>query len=56
MPIWLRKFTFSTLKEYYAKQNEEEDIQPTKGTPTVAPPDVVKKAIIPSYSTKASNK
>jgi hypothetical protein len=23
MPIWLRKFTFHKLKEYYDKQNEE---------------------------------
>ena len=23
MPIWLRKFTFHKLKEYYEKQNEE---------------------------------
>jgi len=23
MPIWLRKFTFETLKEHYQKQKEE---------------------------------
>lgn len=23
MPIWLRRFTFETLKEHYEKQNEE---------------------------------
>jgi len=25
MPIWLRKFTFNKLREYYEKQNEEND-------------------------------
>ena len=23
MPIWLRKFTFSKLREYYEKQNQQ---------------------------------
>jgi len=23
MPIWLRKFTFKKLQDYYAKQNEQ---------------------------------
>jgi hypothetical protein len=27
MPIWLRRFTFETLKEYYEKQKEEMDKQ-----------------------------
>lgn len=56
MPIWLRRFTFSTIREYYENQNKEEDIQPTKTSPSIAPPDIVKKAITPSYTTKASNK
>lgn len=25
MPIWLRKFTFLKIKEYYDKQQEEQD-------------------------------
>ena len=27
MPIWLRKTTFSLLKEHYDKQNEEQEKQ-----------------------------
>ena len=27
MPIWLRRFTFETLKEHYDKQKEEMDKQ-----------------------------
>jgi len=27
MPIWLRKFTFNKIKEYYDKQNEEAEKQ-----------------------------
>lgn len=27
MPIWLRRFTFETLKEHYEKQKEEMDKQ-----------------------------
>jgi len=56
MPIWLRRFTFNTIKEYYDSQNIEEDIQPTKTTPSITPPDVVKKAITPTYTAKASDK
>lgn len=55
MPIWLRKFTFSTLREYYENQNKEEDL-PIKSSNTVAPPDIVQKAMTPTYNTKASNK
>lgn len=25
MPIWLRRFTFNKVKEFYDKQNEEKD-------------------------------
>ena len=27
MPLWLRRFTFETLKEHYEKQKEEMDKQ-----------------------------
>ena len=27
MPIWLRKFTFNKIKEYYDKQQEENEKQ-----------------------------
>jgi hypothetical protein len=47
MPIWLRKYTFMKLKEYYDKQNEE--VKTQSKTKELAKPD-----IRPSYSTKAS--
>ena len=27
MPIWLRKFTFNSLKQYYDEQNEQAEAQ-----------------------------
>jgi hypothetical protein len=55
MPIWLRKFTFNKIKEYYDKQNEEAEAQrkmlENKGKPEISRPDVV-----PTYSTKAAKK
>jgi hypothetical protein len=58
MPIWLRRFTFSTLREHYEKLNAEnsDELKPVKNNNKVAPPDIVQKAIAPAYSTKASNK
>ena len=59
MPIWLRKFTFEKLKEYYKKQKEEVDNQQKmlKNTsskeisrPNIAPPKS------PTYVTKAPKK
>ena len=54
MPIWLRRFTFSKLKEHYEKQNEEaEKINNQAKNKTSAPkgPDIK-----PSYTSKASTK
>jgi len=56
MPVWLRKFTFSTLREHYDKQNPDDELKPVSNTNKVSPPDIVQKAMTPSYSTKASNK
>ena len=57
MPVWLRRFTFSALKEHYDKQNSDDDeLKPVKNGTKVSPPDIVQKAMTPSYSTKASNK
>jgi hypothetical protein len=56
MPVWLRRFTFSKLREYYENQNKEEDPVPVKQSNKISPPDAVQKALTPSYSTKASNK
>lgn len=58
MPVWLRRFTFSTLQEHYDKLNAEnsDELKPAKGNNKVSPPDIVQKAMTPTYSTKASNK
>lgn len=50
MPIWLRNFTFNSIKEYFDKQNEEPKQTPDKSK-SILGPDVN-----PTYSTKASNK
>ena len=54
MPIWLRRFTFSKLKEHYEKQAEESkkvNSQISNSTPKLAKPDIK-----PSYVSKASTK
>ena len=48
MPIWLRNFTFTRLKEYYEKQNEAAQPTPTSSNKALGP------NIQPSYNTKAS--
>jgi hypothetical protein len=34
MPLWLRKFTFSKIQDYYAKQNEQVKAANKKGNST----------------------
>lgn len=52
MPIWLRRFTFKKLKEFYDKQNESYSPPPsTSRNSQVAGPD-----ISPTYTSKASSK
>ena len=62
MPIWLRRYTSQTIREYYEKQAEaqKEAMEKSQGieraqpsTSSVSIPDAVKKA---SYTTKASKK
>lgn len=51
MPIWLRKFTFNKLKDYYAPKKDDvvdESIKALKSAPIQRPK--------PSYTTKASKK
>ncbi len=51
MPIWLRKFTFNKLKDYYAPKKDDvvdESIKALKSAPVQRPK--------PSYVTKASKK
>ena len=50
MPIWLRNFTYSSIKEYYDKEREKSKTT-TKETKKVKGPD-----ISPSYTSKASQK
>ena len=51
MPIWLRKFTFKQIEDYYIKAKEASDkaTQPQTKSRDSFGPD-----ISPSYSTKAS--
>ena len=52
MPIWLRRFTFNTLKEYYEKQNESSTAS-TDPNKTLMP-GVVPKAPKANYQTKTT--
>ena len=58
MPIWLRKFTFETLKEHYDKVNEEskklENQNITKNDNIPARPNIAPKK--PTYTSKAPKK
>jgi|TARA_B110000285_G_scaffold42873_1_gene47602 hypothetical protein len=51
MPIWLRKFTFQKIQEYY---EEEAKASKSKGTNSQSMP-TGPNIKAPSYSTKASN-
>jgi len=50
MPIWLRKFTFQKLKEYYQEKNEKEEKAIKDANRKLS------KAKSPSYRTRTSNK
>jgi hypothetical protein len=57
MPIWLRRFTFETLREYYEKRNKDKETleDSVKGKDKNKPtrPDIAPK---PTYTTKAPTK
>ena len=54
MPIWLRKFTFQKLKEYYDKVNKEnQNWDKARKSQT---PKINRPAIDPSYKTKLPSK
>jgi len=55
MPIWLRRWTFQKLQEYYEKKNEAEENAYNKST-NRQKTKVNRPNIKPSYRTKASNK
>lgn len=58
MPIWLRRFTFNTIKEYYDKEREEQEKQLNKGETLTNKSRLVKPPVTPqpTYTTKASKK
>ena len=60
MPIWLRKFTYSSIDKFYKEQNDEQSkntvedsIANMKAAGSVAPK---KQSTTPNYVTKASKK
>jgi len=57
MPIWLRRFTYSKLKEHYSKQQEEQEKLnkqlSNKKSSSPAKPNISPKN---SYTTKAPTK
>jgi hypothetical protein len=58
MPIWLRRFTFETLREYYEKQKEEAEKQQNMLKNKGNNKDISKPNIQPqpTYTTKALKK
>ena len=57
MPVWLRKFTFETLREYYNKMNEENkklENQYNKKDNDLPRPNIAPKQ--PTYTAKAPKK
>jgi hypothetical protein len=58
MPVWLRLFTFSKLKDHYDRQKEEMDKQQNmlknkSGKSDIAKPNIASN---PTYTTKAPKK
>jgi len=49
MPIWLRRYTFQEIEQFYLDQKEQQQDASGKPQLTVAKPD-----IRPNYTTKAS--
>lgn len=59
MPIWLRRFTFNKVKEFYDKQNEERDkVENTLANKSnkndISRPNITPKT--PTYVAKAPKK
>jgi len=58
MPIWLRRFTFETLREHYEKQKEEAEKQQNmlknKDSKELSRPNIAPKT--PTYTAKAPKK
>jgi hypothetical protein len=57
MPIWLRRFTYKKIEEYYQKQNEEISKQQNQLNPSQKKNDIQKPAVpTPTYKTKGTKK
>jgi hypothetical protein len=58
MPIWLRKFTYNNIREFYEKEKEEYDKAMNKSKTITNTTPIAKPAIPqnPTYNTKASKK
>ena len=54
MPIWLRRFTFSKIQEYYAKEAEAMD-SANKGSNTVTAIDSSGKIQNPNFLNKGDS-
>jgi hypothetical protein len=58
MPIWLRRFTFETLKEHYDKiaeeQSKADNLLKNKNNKELSRPNIAPKQ--PTYTTKAPKK
>ena len=58
MPLWLRRFTYETLKEHYEKQKEENEKQTNmlknKSSKDIPRPNITPKQ--PTYTAKAPKK
>jgi hypothetical protein len=56
MPVWLRKFTFEKIKEYYEKQQEalekQQNLLNNTSNKEIARPNIAP----PTYTTKAPKK
>lgn len=52
MPIWLRKFTFNKIKDYYIKENENINKDKYIDPNQISKPNITN----PNYTTKASKK
>jgi len=53
MPIWLRKFTFQEIKDFFDKKNEAEE-KAMKKAKGMQKPKIHRPDINPSYKTKTS--
>jgi hypothetical protein len=58
MPLWLRRFTYETLREHYEKQKAEDEKQTNmlknKSNKDVSRPNIAPKQ--PTYTAKAPKK